>query len=404
MMNQTGYIVYFYVCVIICLRLSCIYGNPSAEKHDVKTILVFGGNGFIGSATVEKLLRGNYSVVVINRGNWYWDTEETVKPFVKHVKCDRMQSLQRCAGLQHYIWSLEAPPLFEAVIDFSAYHAFEISEALTILKDKIKKYIYISSDSVYEVCEKHHHGLTREEDAVRPTETAERNIFKQKDDYGNRKLECEEELEKQATSGTGIPYISLRLPDVVGPRDNTYRWWIYQLWIRLADFTDKRLAVPKYLWNQPMSLVYVYDVADVISDCITSGEDIYNNAYNLALTETPTLVQLLHGVMNSLEVEDVDIIENSEEEGFHLFPSVKLGPLDTTKARRLLNWNPTSWIDVLDHTVHFYEEAILEKKFDVARKDVIRTIQQYFSHDSAKIMRGLKHEYGLTFDFAHDEL
>jgi hypothetical protein len=115
-------------------------------------------------------------------------------------------------------------------------------------------------------------------------------------------------------------------------------------------------------------------------------------------------VQLLHGIMNSLEVEDVDISENSEEEGFHLFPSVKLGPIDTTKARRLLNWNPTSWIDVLDHTVHFYEEAILEKKFDVARKDVIRTIQQHFSHDSAKIMRGLKHEYGVTFDSAHDEL
>ena len=395
----------FSLFVILCLCLKCSYGNPSAEndEHD-KTILVFGGNGFIGSATVQKLLRVNYTVVVINRGNWYWDTAETIKPFVQHIKCDRMQSLQRCAGLQHYIWSVEAPPMFEAVVDFSAYHAFEISEALSMLKDKIKKYIYISTDSVYEVCDKKHTEPTREEDAVRPADKDERELFRQKDDYGNRKLECEEELEKQATSGTGVPYISLRLPDVIGPRDNTYRWWIYQLWIQLAEYTDEQLSVPKELWNKPLSFVYVYDVADVISDCIKSGEDIYNNAFNLALTERPTLVQLLHGIMNSLDVEDIDIRENPDEEGFRLFPSVKLGPLDTTKARRLLNWNPTPWIDVLDHTVQFYEEAILEMKFDNARKDVIRTIQQHFSRDSAKIMRGIKDRYGLTFGSAHDEL
>ncbi|XP_045203480.2 uncharacterized protein LOC123556655 [Mercenaria mercenaria] len=395
-------VMYLLMTICLCTRS---HGNPNAVTQDQdKTILVFGGNGFIGSATVEKLLRVNYTVVIINRGNWYWDTAETVKPFVRHVKCDRMQSLQRCAGLQHYIWSTDAPPMFEAVVDFSAYHAFEITEALKLLEGKIKKYIYISSDSVYEVCNKTHSGPTREEDAVRPTEKAERDRFKLNDDYGNRKLECEEELEKQATSGTGVPYLSLRLPDVIGPRDNTYRWWIYQLWIKLAEYTDEQLTVPKYLWNQPMSFVYVYDVADVISDCINSGLEIYNNAYNLALTETPTLVQFLHGLMNSLEVEDLDIIENPDNEGFRLYPSVKLGPVDTTKARRLLNWNPTSWIDILDHTVQFYEEAILDAKFDVARKDVIRTIQQHFSRDSAKVMRGVRDKYGLTFNSAHDEL
>lgn len=382
--------------------------HPSAFSEDQdknnKTILVFGGNGFIGAATVEKLLRQSYSVVIINRGNWYWDTSDTVKPFVKHVKCDRMQTLQRCAGLQHYLWSVDAPPMFDAVVDFSAYHAFEITEAFKMLEGKIKRYIFISTDSVYEVCNKTHSGLTREEDAVRPESKTARDSYKFKDDYGNRKLECEEELQKQATSGTGVPYLSLRLPDVVGPRDNTYRWWIYQLWIKLADYTDEQLSVPKHLWNQPMSFVYVNDVADVISDCIGSDLEIYNNAYNLALLETPTLVQFLHGLMNSLNVDDIDIFENPDPDGFHLFPSVKLGPLDTTKAKRLLNWNPTSWIDVLDHTVHFYEDAILEKKFDVARKDVIRTIQQHFSRDSAKVMRGIRDKYRLTFGSSHDEL
>ena len=36
-----------------------------------------------------------------------------------------------------------------------------------------------------------------------------------------------------------MPYVTLRLPDVIGPKDNTYRWWIYQTWMRLADHLDK---------------------------------------------------------------------------------------------------------------------------------------------------------------------
>lgn len=379
-------------------------GNEEFQENKGRTILVFGGNGFIGAATVEQLLRRNYTVVIINRGNWYWDSGETVKPFVKHLQCDRMQSLQRCSGLQHYLWSTDAPSVFEAVVDFSAFHSFEIIEALKMLDGKIKRYIYISSDSVYEVCNKTHSGLTREEDAVRPGSTSERDLFKLRDNYGHRKLECEEELQKQANQGTGVSYISLRLPDVIGPRDNTYRWWIYQLWIKLSEYIDTPLSVPKYLWKQPLSFVYVNDVADVISDCISSGQDIYNNAYNLALTETPTLVQFLQGLMNVLDIEDIDITEDPDVDGFRLFPSVKSGPLDTTKAKRLLNWNPTSWIDILDHTTEFYEEAIKDAQFDVARKDVIRTMQQHFSRDSAKVMRGFRDKYDLTFNSGHDEL
>lgn len=56
--------------------------------------------------------------------------------------------------------------------------------------------------------------------------------------YGHRKLQIEEELARQREEG-GVPYVSLRLPDVIGPRDNTYRWWIYQTWIRLADHLDR---------------------------------------------------------------------------------------------------------------------------------------------------------------------
>ncbi len=37
------------------------------------------------------------------------------------------------------------------MIDFSAYDSDVVKDALKVLEDKIKLYIYISTDSVYEV-------------------------------------------------------------------------------------------------------------------------------------------------------------------------------------------------------------------------------------------------------------
>ncbi|KAL4230520.1 hypothetical protein ACF0H5_010902 [Mactra antiquata] len=397
------------VLLLILCSISVLNASPSAvedelKKNGEKTILVFGGNGFIGASTVQNLLRVNYTVVIINRGNWYWDSAETVRPYVKLLKCDRMQSLQKCSDLQHYLWSLDTPTLFEALIDFSAYHSFEVNEALSLLRGKIRKYIYISSDSVYEVCNKTHSQLTREEDAIRPESKDDYDLYKSRDNYGNRKLECEEALVKQAEKDEGIPYISLRLPDVVGPRDNTYRWWLYQLWIRLSDYIDKPLTVPKNLWKQPLSFVFVDDVADSIVDIISGEKEIYNNAYNLCLKEMPTLVEYLHALMDAMDVEDINILEEPNDDSLHLFPSVRNGPIDCTKAQRLLNWNPTSWVDVLYKTVDFYENAITNEKFVAARKDVIRTLQQYFSKDPTTVITGLRQEYGITFNNNHDEL
>ena len=40
---------------------------------------------------------------------------------------------------------------FDAVIDFSAYDSDVVKDALQVLQDQITLYIYISSDSIYEV-------------------------------------------------------------------------------------------------------------------------------------------------------------------------------------------------------------------------------------------------------------
>ena len=58
-------------------------------------------------------------------------------------------------------------------------------------RSKIRRYIYISTDSVYEVCkEPSHEGPTFEEDAVRPEDPKEREAYAERDPYGSNKLDC----------------------------------------------------------------------------------------------------------------------------------------------------------------------------------------------------------------------
>ncbi len=50
--------------------------------------------------------------------------------------------------------SAVADEQFDVVIDFSAYDSDVVKDTLKVLEDQIKLYIYISTDSVYEVGEK----------------------------------------------------------------------------------------------------------------------------------------------------------------------------------------------------------------------------------------------------------
>lgn len=379
-------------------------GETSSE--DNINILIFGGNGFIGASTVEKLLaRGRYTITLVNRGNWYWDSNTRVQPFVNVVKCDRMQNLQKCSDLHYLVWENEDKyKHIDVVIDFSAYHPFQIKDTLEMLKGRIGRYIYISSDSVYEVCVKEHSEPTKETDAIRPASQEVRDEYIKKDDYGNRKLACEEELVSQRNNG-GIPFVALRLPDVMGPRDNTFRWWIYQLWLKLEQYLERKMSIPSYLVNKPNSLVYVEDVADVIIEFIESDlSSTYDQTYNLGFEETPTLMEILTDMKTVLNLTGPNIEIDHAPDALHLYPSVTRGPVDISKIKATLNWSPTPWKTAVSETIKFYEQAISDLQFELQRKEIIRTLQTYFTKKPENVIVGLKDVYGITFPQPKEEL
>jgi len=169
---------------------------------------------------------------------------------------------------------------FDAVVDFSAYDSRATRDATTLLRHKADVYVHISTDSVYDVCDPDRRpaGPVREQDSVRPDDKGLRDLLSDHHDYGHRKLEAEEQLVIQRHNHTdgqpGIPYVILRLPDVLGPRDTTYRFWLYQLWVRLAARLPQHpVTVPKFLLEQKNSFVYVDDVAAVVQQAVEAQRD-----------------------------------------------------------------------------------------------------------------------------------
>ncbi|CAF2325997.1 unnamed protein product [Rotaria sp. Silwood2] len=329
-----------------------------ADKTMTK-ILIFGGNGFLGGETVVELLALNtFDITVVNRGNWKnYDSNIRIRPFVKTINIDRKSStaveqLRSSIGDEH----------FDAVIDFSAYDSDVVKDALKVLESRIKIYIYISTDSVYEVCQPFSNDLSSETDSIRPTDIDEYERLRKKDSYGHKKLKIEEHLSNwQSKSNYNWSYVILRLPDVLGPRDSTDRWWFYQMWIQFYSSIQKSLEISTHLRS---SYVYVNDVARYITYILSktyhdSSRTFYNQILNIACTEIISINDLFNFIIDELNLNFLNIpIEYNPNTETGFFPSVTRGGINISKAlSNEFNWKPTPIKQVIRETIQWYNDA-----------------------------------------------
>ena len=119
--------------------MRCTAGDDKGKADSSqggRKILVFGGNGFIGSETVRRLLDRGDQITIVNRGNWYFDSEERIKPYVSaHFKCNRDRLLElECEELL-------TSGFCDIVIDFSSYNARKIKQVIKILRDRVVLYV-----------------------------------------------------------------------------------------------------------------------------------------------------------------------------------------------------------------------------------------------------------------------
>ena len=339
-------------------------------------ILIFGGNGFLGSATVQQILSKKLPsrhIFLVNRGHWPWSSKVDIKPNVTFVYCDRKKSLVQNKQLT----DVTDNTYFDFVIDFSAYSKKTLSPSIDLLEGKVGLYIFISSDSVYEVCDITHSLPSKETDSVRPVSLEKQKVLKKQDSYGHKKLECEELLQMKFRQ-TGMKYLILRLADIIGPKDSTDRWWTYQLWVELNQKLEIPVLLPSELEKKELSFVYSQDVANLISKILLGDIDnhlIHNEIYNLACQEVIQLDEFITEIKSNLCKNQRKCFRFSKSSDVPwIFPSVSRGPVNISKATTYLGWKPKPINEVIKETVKFYKEIQSSQNYTKEKEEIIDAI------------------------------
>jgi UDP-glucuronate 4-epimerase len=311
-------------------------------------VLVTGGAGFIGSHLVERLLEAGHEVDVLDEFNDYYD------PRIKRANLQAVQGrigvheadIRDVAAVDQIIStggygsivhlaaragvrpSIKEPRLY---IDANIIGTFNLLEAAR--KAGIGRFISASSSSVYGVLKT---VPFREDMAL--TETIS--------PYAATKLAAEQ-LCSNYSYLYGMRTISLRFFTVYGPRQRP------DLAIhKFTKFIHEGRPIDQYGdGSTRRDYTYVDDIIQGVTACLTYEGQLCD-VFNLGESQTTTLTELIHAIEDTLGKKAV-INHMPDQPG-----DVPLTYADISKARSLLNYNPTTKIkDGIPRFVDWYLNA-----------------------------------------------
>jgi 2'-hydroxyisoflavone reductase len=251
--------------------------------------LVLGGTSFVGRAIVEGALAPGDEVTLFSRGR----TGADLFPDAERRTGDRAAG--DYASLADGRW--------DAVVDVSGYVPRHVQQAADALADRVGRYLFISTGSVYDVDRAPEHGLA--EDAPRlPEERGTEEITGET--YGRLKVACEDDV----LARYGERATLVRPGIVAGPHDPTDR---FTWWARRAA-RGGRMVVPARL-DQPVQVVDARDHAQLVLRLLADDRPGTFNAVGPA--EPVTLEQLAHACARAAGTT-VDLVAAPVEPGFPL--------------------------------------------------------------------------------------
>ena len=209
-----------------------------AEKAAPKKILILGGTGFLGPATIEAAQARGHQVTMFNRGK----TRPDLFPGVEKLHGDR--DPKKGEGLK----ALEGRS-WDAVIDNSAYYPRMVAASAGLLAPHAKQYLIISSISAYK--EPNPENGTEDAPLATMADPTVESMGKDYANYGALKALCEQAAQKAMPGRTAV----IRPGYIVGPDDPTGR---FTYWPVRFD-KGGELAVP----GAPADPVEIIDVRDL---------------------------------------------------------------------------------------------------------------------------------------------
>jgi len=209
-----------------------------AAKVAPKRILILGGTGFLGPATIEIAQAHGHHVTMFNRGK----TRPDLFPGVEKLHGDR--DPKKGEGLK----ALEGGK-WDAVIDNSGYYPRMVGASAALVAPHAKQYLYISSISAYK--EPNPENGTEDAPLATLADPSVEEMGKEYQNYGGLKALCEQAAQKAMPGRATI----IRPGYIVGPDDPTGR---FTYWPVRFD-KGGELAVP----GAPSDPVEIIDVRDL---------------------------------------------------------------------------------------------------------------------------------------------
>lgn len=300
----------------------------------MRKILIIGGTNFIGRNLIEKIaVNKNYDLTIFNRGI----TNPDLFPNIKKIIGDR--NSQDVELIHQINW--------DYIIDLSCYFPQSLINILSGLSENLKKYIFISTCSVYQddkVSLGHENALIKN---CTKAQFSNRSTIS----YGNRKAECERIIQSSKFNFTVLR------PDLVyGKYDSTDRFYY---WLHQVKKYNK-ILLPNN-GKSIFSLTYVNDLVNTIEKTIDDKLD--RDIYNIT-TITETSIRQIVDYASKIMAKNPQLINASSQ---------------YLKSNKINEWTDIPvWIDSDNST--FDNKKIIDSyslTFTDFRTSLKETIQYY---------------------------
>ena len=302
--------------------------------------LVIGGTRFLGRAVVERLLAQGHEVTLLNRG----ESGPSLFPGVPRLTMDRNAISAETLG----------DGAWDAVIDMCAYFPREIERTMAALRDRVERYVLVSTGSVY--ADSRPYPIR--EDAPMQDCSAEQARDTSMETYGQRKAECERALTRLAATAD-MPVFIGRPVVVYGPHDYTDRmhFWLESVRRGRVTLPDDGMSI--------FHLIYAPDLARLFVAMVEAPGD-RAGVYNVAATELYSLRDLVTqaakviGVEPEIAYAPAALLEtNGVQPQFNL-PLWMPGEhfiADVSRAQTRLGFQSTPFAQTLRETLEAYLES-----------------------------------------------
>jgi 2'-hydroxyisoflavone reductase len=264
-------------------------------------LLILGGTGFLGPATVEEALKRGHTMTLFNRGK----TNPDLFGELERLKGDRQDNIDALKGRR-----------WDAVIDTSAYVPSHVEATASLLADNVRHYVLISSVSVYA-----DHSVPNADETAPVVELTDEVVATMKTireslaHYGGMKARCERAAE------TAMPgrVTNIRPGLIVGPRDPSDRFTYWP--VRIAEGGE---VLAPGDGTDPVQFIDVRDLAEWIIHCI---EGTITGVFNaISPAGRFTMAEMLHGIKGAFTTDsrftwvEAEFLESAEISAWRHMP------------------------------------------------------------------------------------